>query len=299
MIWLSPPPLPRLSHQQAVSISQSSFVSTVRAYWREMGWGIDKSYNDEKARSAINHSILSGEHPLSEQIKNEKTIFSAFSRSRGGIYRNLFRRQCGCFANCSLNSGPPWSDLERILHLADPEVEFTDFFWQKSRHFCKLVHNCTVADFLEHYLNVLVVPCNGTSCSQTLETTDSLNTPHPDTDLNVLVVPCNGEELLTDPGDHGLPVHSSPWYWPECSCCPLQWGRAAHRPWRPLTPCTLLTLILTWMFLLSPAMGKSCSQTLETTDSLYRHRNSLPWYWPERCPSVRYSIARIFLIFTP
>jgi hypothetical protein len=30
------------------------------------------------------------------------------------------------------------------------------------------------------------------------------------------------------------------------------------------------------MFLLSPAMGKSCSQTLETTDSLYRRRNSSP-----------------------
>jgi hypothetical protein len=48
----------------------------------------------------------------------------------------------------------------------------------------------------------LLSPAMGKSCSQTLETTESLYTPHPDTDLDVLVVPCNGKELLTDPGDH-------------------------------------------------------------------------------------------------
>jgi hypothetical protein len=62
------------------------------------------------------------------------------------------------------------SDLERILHLADPEAEFTDVF--KAKIMASLhIATCTVADFLKHYLNVLVVPCNG-------------------------------EELLTDPGDH-------------------------------------------------------------------------------------------------
>ncbi len=47
----------------------------------------------------------------------------------------------------------------------------------------------------------LLSPAMGKSCSQTLETTDSLYTLHPDTDLDVLVVPCTGEELLTDPGE--------------------------------------------------------------------------------------------------
>ncbi len=54
--------------------------------------------------------------------------------------------------------------------MADPEVEFTDVFKAKIKAFLHIA-TCTVADFLKHYLNVLVVPCNG-------------------------------EELLTDPGDH-------------------------------------------------------------------------------------------------
>ncbi len=72
MIWLLlPPPSPRFSRQQGVSLSQTSCVSPGKLTDGRGGKGF-KSYNSEEAQSsimhkilsswsAINHSILSGE----------------------------------------------------------------------------------------------------------------------------------------------------------------------------------------------------------------------------------------------
>jgi hypothetical protein len=62
MIRLLAHPLPLLSRQQVVSLSQSSCVSPVKLNdrrGREVGWRGAKSYDREKAWSSINHSILS------------------------------------------------------------------------------------------------------------------------------------------------------------------------------------------------------------------------------------------------
>ncbi len=55
---LSPTP-PPLSRHQVVSVFSVFLCVAGRAYWRERGGGGPESYNDEKAWSSINHSILS------------------------------------------------------------------------------------------------------------------------------------------------------------------------------------------------------------------------------------------------
>ncbi len=58
---LAPPPFPSpLSRQQVVSFNTSCVSQVGRAFWREGGGGVVKSYDNEKAWSSINYSILSG-----------------------------------------------------------------------------------------------------------------------------------------------------------------------------------------------------------------------------------------------
>ncbi len=63
---LAPPPFPShlsLSRQQVVSFNTSCVYQVGRAFWRERGEGGGggaKSYDNKKAWSSINYSILSG-----------------------------------------------------------------------------------------------------------------------------------------------------------------------------------------------------------------------------------------------
>ncbi len=62
IVWFGSSPIPfPLSRQQVVSLSHTSCASSVhRAFWREGGGGVVKSYDKEKAWSSINYSILPG-----------------------------------------------------------------------------------------------------------------------------------------------------------------------------------------------------------------------------------------------
>ncbi len=121
-----PPPTPS---PPLPSLSQSSFLSPVQFTDGGRGGGGVSRIIRRRERLVLYKSFntLSGVHPLSEQMEGKKHSFLHLADPEVEFTEIFFADNRACFANCSLNSGRV--RLARFLHLADPEVEFTDVVW--------------------------------------------------------------------------------------------------------------------------------------------------------------------------
>ncbi len=164
-----PHPHPPISSASCLSFSAFLYVAG-RAFWRErgVGRGRDLSYDDEKAWSSINHSILSG-WSLGEQESLTRSWPPNVSHTRLSVTRSMLRGQIKVqhSGQCSTNLVKYLRSVSWIIEQSSERIRFCLL------SFCRnfFLGTLSISSFLNFRPYLLFSPCIFFRCLYALNNT--------------------------------------------------------------------------------------------------------------------------------